>query len=564
MKQRAAITLITAALRAAFINVPAAHADGGKLVRADLVSCLHDVTALGVVNQCGKIWKLGRGEAPLSTKIINVTRCENFVRSIEMAANKHLVSRISLVRKALRLFVTYTLLTASLAFAHIAYQPSRAIEWNNVALQAVRDTKMGPPMVARALAIVHMAEFDAWAAYNPRAKPTLNTAPLKRPAAEHTQANKEIAVSYAAYRALNSLFPSEAAKFAAKMSALGLDPNYTASDPGSAAGIGNAAALSIIASRNNDGANQLGDLNPGAYSDYTGYEPVNTPANVIDPNLWQPIQFCNGTTPPYLAPHWGLVRPFALTSASQFRPRVEPALYPSWSYERQARYVVDVSAALDDRKKVIAEYWADGPASETPPGHWNLLAQFVARRDGHDLDRDVKLFFALNGALLDASIATWEAKRFWDSVRPITAIRFLYNNQPIRAWGGPGLGTQTILGQNWQPYQPCTFITPPFPEHTSGHSAFSMAAAEILARFTRSERFGASATITANSSQTEAGVPAAPVTLEWVTLKRAAREAGASRIYGGIHFQNANVQGQILGEKVGAFAWKKASSHFAN
>jgi hypothetical protein len=358
-----------------------------------------------------------------------------------MTSHMHHARRASLAQWVFRIFVTFAILTASTAFAQIAYQPSRVVEWNNVALQAVRDTKMGPPMVARALAIVHMAAFDAWAAYDRRAKPTLNTAPLKRPAAEHTLANKQIAVSYAAYRALNSLFPSEAAKLTAKMSALGLDPNYTASDPGSAAGIGNAEALS----------NQLGDLNTGAYSDYTGYVPVNTPANVIDPNRWQPIQFCNGATPKYLAPHWGLVRPFAMTSGGQFRPRVGPALFPSWNYERQARYVVDVSAALDDRKKVIAEYWADGPASETPPGHWNLLAQFVSRRDGHDLDRDVKLFFALNGALLDVSIATWEAKRFWDSVRPITAIRYLYNNQPIRAWGGPGRGTQTILGQDWQP-----------------------------------------------------------------------------------------------------------------
>lgn len=481
-----------------------------------------------------------------------------------MTSHVHHARRPLLAQWVFRAFTTFAILTAGTAFAQIAYQPTGVVEWNNVALQAVRDTKMGPPMVARALAVVHMAAFDAWAAYDPRAKPTLNTAPLKRPAAEHTLANKQIAVSYAAYRALNSLFPSEAAKLAAKMSALGLDPNYTATDPGSAAGIGNAAALSIIASRNNDGANQLGDLNPGAYSDYTGYAPVNTPANVIDPNRWQPIQFCNGATPRYLAPHWGLVRPFAMTSGGQFRPRVGQALFPSWNYERQARYVVDVSAALDDRKKSIVEYWADGPASETPPGHWNLLAQFVSPRDGHDLDHDVKLFFALNGALLDVSIATWDAKRFWDSVRPITAVRYLYNNQPIRAWGGPGLGTQTMLGQDWRPYQPCTFMTPPFPEHTSGHSAFSMAAAEILARFTRSERFGASVTIAAQSSKIEPGVPATAMTLEWETFRRAAREAGASRIYGGIHFQSANIQGQILGKKVGSLAWEKAKSHFAN
>ena len=201
-----------------------------------------------------------------------------------MTSHIHHARRPLLAQRVFRAFATFAILTAGTAFAQIAFQPSRVVEWNNVALQAVRDTKMGPPMVARALAVVHMAAFDAWAAYDPRAKPTLNTAPLKRPAAEHTLANKQIAVSYAAFRALNSLFPSEAAKLAAKMSALGLDPNYTATDPGSAAGIGNAAALSIIASRNNDGANQLGDLNPGAYSDYTGYAPVNTPANVIDPN----------------------------------------------------------------------------------------------------------------------------------------------------------------------------------------------------------------------------------------------------------------------------------------
>jgi hypothetical protein len=290
--------------------------------------------------------------------------------------------------------------------------------------------------------------------------------------------------------------------------------------------------------------------------------PVNGPDAIVDPNRWQQIRFCNAASPRYLAPHWGLVRPFAMTSGGEFRPSVGPALYPSVSYMRQAQEVIDVSAALDDRKKAIVEYWADGPASETPPGHWNLLAQEISQRDQHDLDRDVKLYFALNAALLDASIATWDAKRFWDSVRPISAIRFLFNNQPIRAWAGPGLGTQTILGQNWNPYQLCSFITPPFAEHTSGHSAFSMAAAEILKRFTGSSWFDASVTIAANTSRIEPGVPAAPVTLTWMTFKRAAREAGNSRIYGGIHFQNANIQGQVLGKRVGVRAWKKAKAHF--
>ena len=139
-----------------------------------------------------------------------------------------------------------------------------------------------------------------------------------------------------------------------------------------------------------------------------------------------------------------------------------------------------MSAALTDEHKVIVEYWMDGPRSETPPGHWNLFAQGVSRRDGHDLDRDVAMFFLLNNALMDAGIAAWDCKRHFDSVRPITALRQTYGGQRVRAWGGPGQGTRRSTARNWLPYQRANFITPPFPEYVSGHSTFSAAAAEIL------------------------------------------------------------------------------------
>jgi len=121
--------------------------------------------------------------------------------------------------------------------------------------------------------------------------------------------------------------------------------------------VGNLAAAAVIAFRRHDGANQLGDLSPGAYSDYTDYRPVNTSDQVI-------------------------------------------LLY--------------ISGRLGDREKMISEYWADGPGSETPPGRWLLHAQFVSRRDQHGIDDDVKMFFALTSALLDASIAVWERKRLYD------------------------------------------------------------------------------------------------------------------------------------------------------
>ena len=87
--------------------------------------------------------------------------------------------------------------------------------------------------------------------------------------------------------------------------------------------------------------------------------------------------------------------------------------------------VVDLSAQLGDKEKVIAEYWADGSTTVTPPGHWNVFAQDISRRDKHSLDQDIKFFFILENALMDVSIATWDVKRCTDSVRPVTVIRAL-------------------------------------------------------------------------------------------------------------------------------------------
>jgi PAP2 superfamily len=212
---------------------------------------------------------------------------------------------------------------------------------------------------------------------------------------------------------------------------------------------------------------------------------------------------------------------------------------------------------------VIAEYWKDGPHSETPPGHWNLFAQFVSQRDGHGLDDDVKMFFALNGALLDASIAAWDDKRYFNSVRPITAVHYLYAGQPVTAWGGPCRGTQIIDGATWMPYQPSSVITPAFPEFLSGHSTFSAAGAEILKQFTGSDAFGASYTVTPGSSVVEPCTPATAVTLSWDTFSAAADQAGISRQYGGIHFGDADVAGRALGRQVGTQAWNRAQAYIS-
>jgi len=447
------------------------------------------------------------------------------------------------------------------------YQESVILRWDEAELTAVRDAHIGPPMVARALAVAHTAMFDAWAAYDARAVGTRLGGSLRRPSSERTNENKEKAVSFAAYRALVDLFPSDKPNFDALMQNLGFDHNDASTDVTTPAGIGNTAAAAVIAFRHHDGSNQLGDLAPGSYSDYTGYKSVNSPTEVVDPNRWQPllVQDATGATvaQTYIGPQWGLVTPFALTSGSQFRPAAIPNLYPTAGYTQQADELIELSANLTDEQKSMVEYWADGPNSELPPGHWALFAQFVARRDFHSIDDDVKMFFALANAELDASIAVWDCKRVFDSVRPITAIRFIKAGQMIRAWGGPLKGTQTIRGEDWRPYQLGIQPSPAFPEFSSGHSAFSSAGAEVLRSFTGSDTFGASVTFKAGSSRVEpTAAPATDVTLAWPTFSDAADQAGMSRRYGGIHFREGDLQSRAMGRKIGAQAWAKAQTYF--
>ncbi len=454
-----------------------------------------------------------------------------------------------------------TSVAALLAVSPTAFAAGNTVvtKWNEAALEAIRITHPGPPIVARALAIAHTCIYDAWAAYDNKAKGTRFGGNLRRPNGERTNANKEKALSFAAHECLSDLFPSEVSSFNALMTSLSYDPNDNSTDVTTAAGIGNVAAKAVLDFRHHDGSNQLGDLHTGAYSDYTGYAPVNTPTAINDPNYWQPLQV-GANVQKFIAPHWGKVAPYALKSGSQFRKALlKPADYfkePD-RYKLQAQQVLEYSAHLTDEKKVIAEYWADGPSSELPPGHWALFAEFVSDRDHHTVDQDAKMFFAMTNAVLDASIASWDAKRYFDYVRPVTAIHYLYAGQQVESWQG------TIDGADWKPYQAANVVTPPFAEYISGHSVFSAAAAETLKLFTGNDHFGNSVTIPAGSSRVEPGaVPAQDTVLYWATFSDAADEAGISRRFGGIHFIDGDLESRKLGRVIGKQAWKKTLNLF--
>jgi hypothetical protein len=502
--------------------------------------------------------------------------------------------------------------------------PSIVLDWNETMLAAVRSGAPRPTVLSRSFYIASAAMYDAWAVYDDDAIPVALQSSLRRPAEERTEENQRKAVAYAAYAALKSLFgayETNTQAFSTLLGSQGYGVNDT-EDPTLPAGIGNLAAKAILAARADDGsnaANNFADVVSATYPDL--YVPVNS-ADPSAPNAyggvdfhlqdWCPLRVPTGslvdpsgkpvidpavpasfTDQKFLTPQWGAVTPFAMASGDAVRPPAPPrpgsnqpytdalgnTMTNDEAFKAQFDEVLGFSTNLTDERKVIAEYWMDGPRSNTPPGHWNELAQGIAIRDNHGIEEDVKMYLALNGAMMDAAIAAWDAKRAYNSCRPASAIRSLYAGQQIQAWGGSGQGTVTMNGENWRPYQPGTFVTPPFPDYVSGHSTFSGAAAEVLTQFTGSNEFYDGTTrlrrdyngdgvldmlgeyvATVNSNKIDTATPATPIRLQWATFQEAADEAGISRRYGGIHHQDADLHGRTMGKEIGELAFAKAQS----
>jgi hypothetical protein len=490
----------------------------------------------------------------------------------------------------------------------------------------------GPTITARAMGVLHTATYDAWAAYDPTAKVTRPDGPAQQDASLNTLANKREAISYAAYRVLIDLFPpgsfpSTGAYQTPDVLLRSINPppnppydpdNTTLATPtdtaAAPAAVGNLAAKAVLDFRHADGSNQLGndpDGTPGVrYSDTTvpHYQSVNTWKSLTpnpDPLLdgkwrWQPLcvltaagvnadgtpkvppvrdpnaDACPDGTPSHyaiqnpLSPQWGNVTPFSAGLMASL-----PYLVPGPPKNSNGTYsTTDITTALadtsnlSDASKAKAEYWADGPRTEFPPGHMGVFAQFICRKKGNNLDSDTKLFFMLGNAMMDSSIAAWWYKYKYDFVRPVTAIREYYKNQNINSWLGPGVNPSTgnfgtVPGRNWMPYQALTVVTPPFPEYVSGHSTFSAAGATLLALANGSDTFGGSITIGKGSSKIEPNenIPAADLKLSWPTFTDASNEAGMSRRYGGIHFYSGDIHGRGVGRQVSQYVYSTAQNY---
>ncbi len=491
------------------------------------------------------------------------------------------------------------------------------LNWNETMLAAVRANPPRPTVTARNLHLVHNAIYDAWAAYDAVAIGTRYGDALRRPADEHTEANMALAVNYAAHRTASALYPQNSDLFDAVMQAQGLPIDWDDHDPASPVGIGNLAAEAVLAYWADDGSNWQAN-----YADTIGYQPVNAPdvapgSDAFDANAWQPLTVPTGavldehgnpaitddpdsyTVQSYLTPHWGLVRTFAMPSGDAVRP-VGPPVFGDHSeyvdalgnvttnheaWLDQFGEVLVLTGSLADPeygavRRCIAEFWADGPRSDTPPGHWNQIAQGIVLREGYGIGDTAKLYLALTGALHDAAIAAWDAKLTYNFNRPVTAIRHAWAGQLVMSWVGPNRGVHVIPAEDWQPYQQSTFVTPPFPEYVSGHSTFSMSAATAIAGYVGSDVFYDHANPVTigldlddwpgpdtlgrfvDTSLTFENYDGPPMVLRWPTLFDAARQAGFSRLYGGIHIQDANLRGGEMGAAIGEMALAHAAAYF--
>ena len=172
---------------------------------------------------------------------------------------------------------------------------------------------------------------------------------------------------------------------------------------------------------------------------------------------------------------------------------------------------------------LIARFWSDFSYTVTPPGHWNQIAQNVATNHGLSLEQNARLVALLNLALADAGIAVWDAKYVYNFWRPVTAIQQADTDD----------NPDTMADPDWMPL----LNTPAFPEFISGHSTFSAAAATVLGRFFG--RDGVPFTVGSDS------VPG--VLRSYASFAAAAEEIGMSRIYGGIHFHSADLDGRKIG-----------------
>ena len=424
------------------------------------------------------------------------------------------------------------------------------------------------PQVIDYVMALEVSWFDAIAPYHPTAVGVYSNLG-RRPQTEATNRNRNIAILYSSYAILMDRIPQAAAEWKAMLESVGLDPADASEDRTTPEGLGTLAAQAMLRARLNDGLNRTGTAggykyNPQPFRDYTGYKPVNTAHELRDPSRWQP-RIVPGTHGNFVAqtfqmPQMGYVKPIAFTgSPEQFSmppmPRSDYRTNPR-GYKQQVDEVLAASANMTDWQKMVGQTFNDKFFGIGALGGYGAILA-----GNLDLEKFVQYIATVEVATFDATVAGWWWKRHFDGVRPVTAIRFLYADKKLTAWGGPGKGTvNDITGKEWRSY----LNTASHPDYPSGSTILCHSYAQAARLFLGKDETQISHTWPAGSSTVEPGItPAADLTVQWNTWSQFAYDCGMSRFWTGVHFKDSITQSAPWANQFGTSAHRFIQARIA-
>lgn len=392
---------------------------------------------------------------------------------------------------------TYLIFSASV-------QADVVTDWNQTAVRALEAAALPPPPQSRILAMVHAAMYDAVNSIDRRHAPY--SVDIKR----SSTASIDASAAAAAHGVLLHLFPGQQVAFDKALNAsLAALADGEAKQQGMS--IGQEVAARMIEMRKNDGATSK-----------VGYEFKSGPGNYqkTPPMNMSPV-----------APQWRNIKPFVLTSASQFAPPGPPN-YKTAAFQRDFDEVKSLGSRYSNKRTneqtAIALYWA---GSEVPP--LNAVARSMATAKKLDVVASARLFAYLNLAIADSFIAGFDAKYKFNAWRPITAIR------SADATGNKALMKET----NWEPLM----VTPPHPEYPSAHCFATGAAVQVLEGFLGTDKVAVSLV-----------QPPLGYLRHYSSLPELVKEMEDARVWGGIHFRSADEHGTALGRKIGEYVLRNS------
>lgn len=437
------------------------------------------------------------------------------------------------------------------------------------------------PLVLRTTTLITNSWFDAIAPYGETTVGVYSRID-RRPISERTDANRNIAILYASKKVLDSLYPELSQNWRDILLCVGLDPDDDSNDLSTPIGIGNVAGAAVVAVREQDGMNQLGDegllkrrhqkgrgnghqhhgatqdpprtYNLWPYADYTGFSPANSAYDLTDPSKWQPAITTTGygvyKVQQFVTPQYAKVLPYSYDDPSQFRaPAPEASNHRKRAlYREQAEEVLAASAAMTDEQKVIAELF------DNKINSLGFSALFASTVEGLSLEEFVHYDFLTNMAAFDTGIAIWKEKTRWNAVRPFSAIPYIYGDSEVTAWGGPFQGTVTDLpAKEWTSYLPVA----DHPEYPSASASFCFAHAKVSRLYFGSDDLNWAFPVPAGSSVIEPGhTPQADIVISFPTWTDFAERCGQSRFWAGVHFPASIPAGQDIADEVADHAWE--------